>query len=261
MWSLLLALLVGQSAVPVPPPSPVPDVRQLTISTPRVVAEIDTARAGGDPIGIAWSKDGTIYLRVVQDKGRVRHYQIVTTPELSIGQSDGVPEWAATYWNWKSAASAPDDPAFKLNIEQGKRSAASVNAGGELAGVGSTAALAASGDVGGGTSEASAIIAASSRSTVAYVSVKWKDQVVGEWIDQQPQLGLKLAWAPAPMAVLAYVTSDGKLGLIDRAGHVMAVAGTRDAVLPAWSIDGQRISYLQKKSPKLYVLMVADVRR
>ncbi len=62
MLALIAAVVIGQAAAP--HPAPVPDVRQLKPSSPKVLAEIDTVKVQGLPVGLAWNADGTIYLRV-----------------------------------------------------------------------------------------------------------------------------------------------------------------------------------------------------
>jgi hypothetical protein len=262
MFAILIAALLGQAAATpqAPAPAPVPDVRQLAPSAPKVVAEIDTVKVQGTPVGLAWSADGTIYLRVTQGKDQARHYQIATAPSLSVGQSDGAPVWAANYWNWKSGTAAPGDPTLKIDIEQHSERVRSVNtsSGGALAGM-SSAALPGSGG-GEGVSEGVAIAAANSAVTSAVVTMRFKGQVVGEWTNELPQPGMRYGWAPAPMSVLAYVDAEGRLALIDREGHKVLVPGATKAILPAWSMDGKQVIFLQKKSQTLYLLMTARVQ-
>jgi len=258
MLAILLASLVVQASAP--QPAPVPDVRKLTVSAPKILSEIDTTKVQGSPVGLAWNADGTIYLRVTQGKDKTRHYQIATVPALSVGQSDQIPAWAANYWSWKSATSAPDDPSLKIETEQRRERTRSVNtsSGGSLAGM-SSAALAAGG-AGEGVSDSVAAAAANSAVMSDIVTMRFKGQVVAEWINEIPQPGMRFGWAPAPMGVLACVDADGRLALLDRDGHKALVPGASHALLPAWSLDGKRIVYLQKQSQTLYLLMIASVR-
>jgi Tol biopolymer transport system component len=73
--------------------------------------------------------------------------------------------------------------------------------------------------------------------------------------------GLTFGWAPSPMGVLAFVDDKKRLVLIDRVGHKLEVPGATDVLLPAWSPDGTRIAYLQKKGKKAYTLNVIEVGR
>jgi hypothetical protein len=135
MLAILVAVLAAQ--VSAPQAAPASDLRQLTLSTPTVLAEIDTTRLQGDPVGLAWNADGTVYLRVARGKTGAGHYLIATTTPVSFGQADQVPAWAAEYWEWKSAMAAPGDPSLKIDTEKRRDRATSVNtvSGGELAGM------------------------------------------------------------------------------------------------------------------------------
>ncbi len=258
MLAIMIVALVGQA--PAARPAEVPDVRQLSVEAPKVLAEVDTAKVQGEPVGLAWNADGTIYLRVTQGKDKTRHYQIATVPAISVGQSDGAPAWAATYWTWKSGVVAPGDPSLKIDVDQRKVNLHSTNtsSGGDLGGVASSTVLGAGG--GESMSQSVATVAAATSITADVVTMSFKGQVVAEWMNETPQPGMRFGWAPAPMGVLAYTDPDGRLVLIDREGHRQIVPGALHALLPAWSLDGKRLLFLQKKGATLYLLMVATVR-
>ncbi len=250
MLTVLILALVGQAppAASAAVPAVVTDVRQLSVATPTVLAEVDTKKVHGEPIGLAWNEDGTIYLRVNQGPDKTRHYQIATVPAISFTPSDSLPAWAATYWFWKSGVVAPGDPSLKIDVEQHKENPHGAETSRSMGGVASV--------LGGGQGAATTM-----NNTLAdVVTMRFKGQVVGEWINEAPQPGMRFGWAPAPMGVLAYTESDGRLVLIDRDGHKQPVPGAIHALLPAWSLDGKQILFLQKKSPRLYLLMVAAVR-
>ncbi len=256
MLAILFAILLGQATPEQSAraqPSPVTDVRALEPSQPRILAEVDTAAAQGDPIGLSCKADGTIYLRVVRGKDKTRHYLIATRPAISVGQSDGLPAWAADYWAWKSALIAPAMPLLKIDVERRKEAARSVNTadGGELSGM-SSAALASD----GGEGVSGSVVMAAANNTVinGVITLRFKGQVIGEWTNEVPQLGMRFGWAPAPMGMLAYVNADGRLFVLDREGHQAQVPGIAHALLPAWSPDGKRILCLQKTKSTLYLL-------
>ena len=258
MLSMFVVAALVQAAVSVL--APVADVRQLSPSTPIAIAEIDTVKVQGTPVGLAWNTDGTIYLRVTQGKDKTRHYQIATVPALSVGQSDQTPEWAAAYWNWKAATVAPGDPTLKIDVEKrvDRTRVVGGNSGGELAG--SSAGALVGGGGGEGMSQGSAINAANTMAPNNVVTLRFKGQVLGEWTNETPQPGMRMGWAPAPMGLLAYVDIEGRLNLADREGRRVPVPGGTNASLPAWSMDGKQLVYLKKVNATLYVLMTTTVR-
>jgi hypothetical protein len=271
MFTVLLAALLAQAtaapqATPAQPasaqtvPVPVADARQLTLSEPKAILELDLKKLQGTPVGLALSTDGTVYLRL-QAGGKAGHYQIAVSPAPSVGQIDQLPAWAATYWSWKSATVSPGDPALKIEVEQRADRTRSVggNSGGEIAGM-TSAALPPGGGGGTGVSDGAAINAANTNMSGQIVTFRLKGQVVAEWSGEVPQPGMRIGWAPAPMGLLAFCDKDGRVHIADRSGHRATIPGTRGAMLPAWSIDGTQIVFLQKTKDRLYTLMAASVR-
>ena len=266
MFTVLFVILLGQAAPTTP--APAVDVTRLLVSAPRLVAEIDTAKVQGDPVGLAWNTDGTLYLRASQadrwGNERARHYLIATSALPSVLKAtDGVPAWAASYWVMKSQLSSPGNPALKVDVESRTQTARTTNTAnaGDLAGM-SSAALppTTGGDKGGGGSPQSTAVDAAMKGIQSRITtMRVKGQVVGEWENVLPQPGMRFGWAPAGIDAIAYVNSNKRLSLLDRAGHTLEVAGTANVLLPAWSSDGKQIAYLQKKDKKKYALMMVDV--
>jgi hypothetical protein len=72
--------------------------------------------------------------------------------------------------------------------------------------------------------------------------------------------GTNFSWAPAPTVMLVFAKRDGgPLVLLDAAGRKQALTGAKTAFLPAWSNDGARIAWLERKDRKKFDLMVAEV--
>jgi hypothetical protein len=265
MFTVLLVILLGQ-IVPVTAPS-VADVTRLQPSAAKLVAEIDTGKIQGDPVGLSWNTDGTLYLRASQrdvwGNERARHYLIATDALPStLKSTDGVPQWAADYWVIKSQLFSPGNVAFKVDVETRTQTARTTNVAnaGDLAGM-SSAALppTTAGDRGGANPESAAADAASKGYQSKITTMRLKGKVVGEWENVAPQPGMRFGWAPAGMDAMAFVNSKKRLSLLDREGHTVDVAGTADVLLPAWSPDGKQIAYLQKKDKKKYALMIVDL--
>jgi hypothetical protein len=54
-----------------------------------------------------------------------------------------------------------------------------------------------------------------------------------------------------------FTDKSGHVTVIDQAKRKVTVPGVKDAVFPAWSIDGGRVVWLQKLGRKKYRLMHA----
>ena len=87
--------------------APAIDARQLALSSPQAVAEIDTGKLKGDLARLAWSPDGTeFYVQTVERDGRgavknARHY-VVSAASKNVRSVNEEPAWASKYWSWKS---------------------------------------------------------------------------------------------------------------------------------------------------------------
>ena len=49
--------------------------------------------------------------------------------------------------------------------------------------------------------------------------------------------------------------------LFDQQKHKRAVDGTKDVLLPAWTMDGARLAWVQKSGRKKYTLVYAAIGR
>jgi hypothetical protein len=70
-----------------------------------------------------------------------------------------------------------------------------------------------------------------------------------------PVPGLMFSRGPRGTGVIAYTDADGGLMLLDQERRRQTIGGVRDAVLPAWSTDGERLAYAQKSGRRKYRLM------
>jgi hypothetical protein len=86
-------------------------------------------------------------------------------------------------------------------------------------------------------------------------------EAVSEFINERPIPGLMFSWGPSGSATIAYTTREGQLVLLDQRKHKYAVPGAKAALLPAWSLDGTRLAWVQKSGRKTYTLMWAEVFR
>jgi hypothetical protein len=251
MLAFILAVAIGQAAAP--QVLAAFDASRSGVSPPRVVAEVDGGMAKGEPVGLSWAADGsTLYLRTAEyDRWRNEqaHHLVVTVTGGGVTVVDAVPPWAATYWMWKSGQVAPGVPDMRLETDA------------------QTQMATATGSVrDGGLSQSRADPTQSQVTTdlasvqqTATITIRLKGTVVAQSVNKPMAPGSTWGWAPAPLGGLAFVDAKKRLALIDRAGKTLDVAGTADVMLPAWSPDGKRIAFLQRKGRKNFVLSVVEV--
>jgi hypothetical protein len=236
---------------------------QVTLATPQPIAELDTGKLKGEIARLAWSPDASEFYVQTVDRDRtgvvtgVRHY-LVSATDQKVKSVDQEPTWAAAYWAWKAAQTAPGMPAFGLEVKQHEetmRSTASPT-GGALA-KGGTAS-----PTQGSTAEDVANAAYNTQKQLIY-ELKVKNETVGTWVNEPVIPGLTFAWAPQPLHLLAFAKRDKKDGgsivVLDPSGQKQELSGTKNAILPAWSGDGKRLAWIERKEKKKLALMVAEI--
>jgi hypothetical protein len=232
---------------------------QLTIAAPQTVAEFDAARLKGEIARLAWSDDGSdFYVQTIEHDraGNLKavHHYLVSSTGKNVKDVEQEPAWAAKYWQWKSAQTSPAAAAFRINVEERTETkrAAAAPTGGVLA-RGGTA------DPTAGTTLADAAHVADTSQTVHIFALKVKNETIGEWENAAVTPGSNFSWAPAPLQLLAFARRDGgPIIVLDPAGAKQELPGTKAALLPAWSVDGKRLAWLERKGKK-YELTVSDV--
>jgi hypothetical protein len=67
------------------------------------------------------------------------------------------------------------------------------------------------------------------------------------------------SWAPAPFQLLAFARREGgPIIVLDAAGSKQELSGTKAALLPAWSSDGKRLAWIERKGKK-YQLTTSEL--
>jgi len=263
MTSTFLALMVVLGMVDPQAPAQPADATKVVVSVPAAVVEIDAAKMKGDIIRLDWSADATqFYLQTVEQDGhggvRVRHFVVDLKGQQPRTTGDA-PPWAQAYWLWKSAQTAPGIATLKIAIEQQQKrlTATATPAGGDLAKGG--------GDVGGGrggsagSSGDAALGAAQQSQMVNIVTLKLKGEVVGEFVNAPALPATTLGWGPSGSGLIAYKTADGHLVIMDQQARKLEVPGAKDVSMPAWTMDGKRLAWLEKTGRNKFTLRVADV--
>jgi WD40 repeat protein len=233
---------------------------QATLSTPKVVAEVDAGKLKGDFSRLAWSADGSeFYIQTVEkDRNgapKAVHHYVVSAASKSVKSADHEPPWAAAYWEWKSGRSSPAAASFKIDVNERTETRRSVAAptGGALAKGGTV-------DPTGGTPFTDVAAAADTSQTIKIYSLVIKGETIGEWANEAVVPGANYSWAPAPLQLIAFAKRDGgPLVVVDESGRKQELAGPREAFFPAWSGDGRKIAWLERTDRKKYQLKIADI--
>lgn len=233
---------------------------QITIAPPQPVAGIDAGKLKGDLARLAWSDDGSeFYVQTIEHdrtgNPKAVHHYLVSASSKSVKDTGAEPPWAAMYWQWKSAQSSPAAAAFRISVEERTETKRAVAAptGGDLARGGTP-------DPGAGSTLGDVANAADTMQTAHVYALKVKTETIGEWTNAAVTPGTNFTWAPAPLQLLAFARRDGgPIVVLDATGAKQELAGTKAALLPAWSGDGKRLAWIERKDRKTYQLMVADI--
>ena len=160
--------------------------------------------------------------------------------------TDRQPEWAEEYWRFKSDRSAPGIASLRIDVEQKMENVKVGTGSGRPDAAGS----------GNGDSVQKSV----EQQHQSVVRLTLVGEVVSVFMNERPIPGLMFGWGPEGSGAIAYTTrEDGHLMLLDARGHKRAVAGVKDATLPAWSTDGTRLAWAQKTGRKKYSLIWAAV--
>jgi hypothetical protein len=231
---------------------------------PSVVADFELGKdmKGSRLRQLAWSPDHSqIYLMTYEPNRDASvkeafHY-LIPVAGGDPKRVEARPDWAETYWDWKSHHTAPD-ASMKIEVAQEKRrqNAVAVPFGGDAArgGVVDPATS--------GLSQESALEAARAMQNDDVYMLRLKGEIVGEWVNHPIVPGLTFGWGPKNSGLIAFAeVKSGRLVLMDRAGDKQKVDGTKNVVLPAWTEDGARLAYLEGRGRNKYALVIAAVGR
>jgi hypothetical protein len=250
LYFLLAALatpaLAQRPAVPV-------DVRNLAFGSPVVLAELDADALKGEPRRLSWSPDGDlIYLQTVEGRPpeeRVHHF-VVPRSEGVPAAVDAEPYWSVRYWSVKQDRAAPGVSDLVIEIDQrmetikvGPGPAGTLDRSNPTAATNPTMTAP---DLAGGTS---------GNQKAAVVRLKLLGQEIAKFVNvDKPIPGTRFGWGPSGSGAMVFLNEDGKLVFFDQRKHRKTVPDVKDALLPAWSLDGRLLAYLRKAGRDKYVV-------
>jgi len=238
------------------PADPAVDLAALTISAPATIRDIDTKGVRGTPTRLAWSPDGAwVYVRVSTfdrwSNETVRHV-LVETGTARVEPIADEPGWLPRYWNLKSGLSSPVQAAWRVKVETRDELVRTTNVPRE-------GNIAQHGDPQAGADEVAAKAAFASQKTLFEVYTL-SGHVIGSAVNGHVAPGRTFAWAPQPLALIAFVSDKGRLVLMNAAGKVREVKGPKKPMLPAWSEDGRRLAWVQEAGSGGFSVKVVEVR-
>ena len=208
------------------------------------------------PTRLAWSPDGAwLYVRVSTfdrwSNETVRHV-LIETQGKRIEPLPDEPGWLARYWNLKSALASPAVPAWRIKIDVREEQVRTTNVPRE-------GNIGQHGDPGAGLDETIRKAAQSSQKTL-FETFLLNGHAIGSAINGHVAAGRTFAWAPDPLALVAFVTENGRLAVMNAQGHLREIKGAKKPLLPAWSENGQQLAYLQQTASGAYAIKAVTIR-
>ena len=264
MLVVLAATLAGPAPLVAQEPSPAAQVWKadaLAFSQPQDVATLEGAALTGQPSRMSWSPDGNLlYIQTLEGTfsrpdAKLRHF-IVASTGGALREMPAEPEWAADYWIVKSDQSSPDDPSTRIELksESRRERTTSTPGGGDLARGGTTTYSS--------TGRNDAVDAAFNSQIAFMNTMHLHGRQIGAFDNTVIVPGLTFGWGPTGSRAIAYAEPrKGRITVMDAAGDRHEIAGTADALLPAWSNDGSRLAWIEKADRNKFVIRVARVDR
>jgi hypothetical protein len=249
MLLVMVAWLLSISSSQAPASTTPVDVSTVKVGPPAAVTALDLGKLKGELREIGWSPDGAqLYVQTVDGdppSAKRRHY-LVPAAGGAATATDAQPEWAVAYWEFKSDRTAPGIASLTIGVEQ-KVEKLKVGPGSGRPGEMGIPANVSVDEIAEGQHENM------TRFTLL-------GQTIGEFMNQVAVPGLTFSWGPSGSGAIAYTDHEtGHLLLLDQHKHKRTVGGVKDALLPAWSIDGTRLAWVQKAGRKKYTLFTAPV--
>ena len=234
------------------------DVSALKVGTPTIVAELDLGKLKGELRQIGWSSAGDeLYVETGEGKPpseKLHHFTLPVAGGVPAPLEEQ-PDWANRYWAFKSDRFAPGIGSLFIDVDQKYETM--------KFGTGSAGAADRASDPTGANNVnvASNVEKAAESQKLHVVRLTLVGETVSEFVNEAAVPGLMFSWGPAGSGAIAFTDRDGRLFLFDQKKHKQSVARAKDALLPAWTMDGSRLAWVQKSGRRKYTLMFATVSR
>ena len=185
---------------------------------------------------------------------KLHHYIVSAAAGAAVAPASDAPEWAESYWTFKSDRFAPGVESLMIDVDQkyetlkfGTGSAGAADRASDPAGAGNI-------------NVASNVEKAAESQKVHVVRLMLAGEAISEFVNEPAVPGLMFGWGPRSSGAIAFTDRDGRLFVMDKQRHKRAVNDAKNALLPAWSTDGSRLAWVQKGRGKKWTLLCADVR-
>ena len=229
------------------------DVSSIAVK-PSTVVDLDLGQLKGDLRQIAWSPDASqLYVQTVEGnppREKLHHY-VVPSEGGPLVAADKAPGWAAEYWAFKSDRTAPGVRSLEIDVTQSREKT--------KIGVGSGRPGSMASNLGSDATENASMANEGQR------EVTWTFSLLGETVSEfkgmVPIPGLMFSWGPRGSGAIAFTDAAGHVMLMDQQKHKHAIADAKDATLPAWSMDGERLAYAVKDGRKKYKLVWCTIAK
>ncbi|MEW5982660.1 MAG: hypothetical protein AB1806_09850 [Acidobacteriota bacterium] len=226
------------------------------IKGPETLLDLDTRQLKGVPTRLAWAPDGTsFYIRLSQfDRwaNETVAHGLVDVANRRVTVVAGVPDWAERYWEWKAGQASPAERSWRITYEAREELVKTTNVPRE-------------GTIGMNVSDPNTplsdvvALAALANQKTRFETLRLGGLVLDQAVNSRILPGRTFSWSPPAASFIAYVNAKGRLAVSERSGDSREVKGTKNVLLPAWSDDGQRIAYIEKRNDGRYALRLVRI--